>query len=115
MARSVPARAIKDKQGMNVFSHIPGEIRQIRLHHIAIHPRKQAGVRVAAGWANRAEQVNPFIFGLPIRTGAASSLGPYPRQRPLLAEAGLILKPQLDLLVPLLGSDAPEGIGQSFF
>lgn len=72
-------------------------------------------MRFARGRTDSAEEIDPFILRLTKRPWTASAFAPDARQRALLAEARLILEPQLDRLSPMGGAGGFEGFGQRFF
>jgi hypothetical protein len=68
----------------------------MKLHHVSVGIRQHEGRPDAAGGADCAEQIGVVIAlvgGLP-RPGSAS--GPLPNLAVLLANAGLVLKPDFD-------------------
>src|SRR6516164_8185958 len=50
----------------------------------------------AAGWANRSEQISVFVALICGLAGPRSAFGPLPDLAILLADAGLVLKPDFD-------------------
>lgn len=90
----VPSRAIKSEKGVNVLIEVSGEILEVGFHYLDVDPRKKTGVRIPGGWTYCPENVDPLVFGLPECPGTTAALCPYSRQSALLAEAGLVLKPQ---------------------
>lgn len=113
--RSVPSRAIKDQKGVDVTAEVLGEVREIRFHDFAVHPGKKAGVGISGGWANRAKQVDPLVFGLSECSGTAAALSPYAGQRALLAEARLVLEPKVYPFARCQDMDFMDCVGESFF
>jgi hypothetical protein len=69
---------------------------EVKLHHAGVGMRQRQGCPDAAGGADRAEQIGvviALIGGLP---GSRSAPGPLPNLAVLLADAGLVLKPDFD-------------------
>ena len=70
--------------------------------------RRRGSTRPAADaalGADRAEEVGPVVAGVARRARARAALRPDPGERALLADAGLVLEPDLERL-------APRGLGQ---
>src|SRR5215218_8491108 len=66
-------------------------------------------------WADRAEQVGPGVAAVARRPGAGAATRPDPGQRALLADAGLVLKPDLDRLAAgVLGQCLRRQLGEAF-
>ena len=70
-----------------------GEVVEIPVHNLGVHPREQAGVSVAGGRTDRGEEIHPFVFGLPEGARTATAFGPDSGQRALLAETRFVLEP----------------------
>jgi hypothetical protein len=69
---------------------------EVKLHHVGVGVGQREGGPNAASRADRAEQIGVVIAlvgGLP---GPRSSLGPLPNLAVLLADTGLVLKPDFD-------------------
>jgi hypothetical protein len=76
----------------------------VKLHHVGVGVRQREGGADAPRWADRAEQIGvviALIGGLP---WPRSTPGPLPNLAVLLADAGLVRKPDFD----------GRGLGQTF-
>jgi hypothetical protein len=81
---------------MGAWGDVARDFVEVKLHHVGVGIRQREGGADAAGWADRAEQIGVVIAlvgGLP---GSRSPPGPLPHLAVLLADAGLVLKPDLD-------------------
>ena len=81
---------------MGVLGDVARDFVEVELHHVGIGIGQREGRPDAAGRADRAEQIGVVIAlvgGLPWPLPAP---GPLPNQAVLLADAGLVLKPDFD-------------------
>ena len=92
----MPSGAIEKQHGLCALGDIARYLIEVKLHHVGVRIGQREGRPDAAGWADRAEQIGVVIAlvgGLP---GPRSALGPLPNLAVLLADAGLVLKPDFD-------------------
>jgi hypothetical protein len=68
----------------------------VELHHVSVGVRKRKGRSDAAGGADRAEQVGIVIALVGGLSWPRSAPGPLPNLAVLLADAGLVRKPDFD-------------------
>jgi len=89
---------------MGALGDVARDFVEVELHHVSVGIRQREGGADAAGRADRAEQIGVVIAlvgGLP---WPRSAPGPLPNLAVLLADAGLVLKPDFDR----------RGLGQAF-
>src|SRR4051812_26408367 len=98
MARGVPSGAVEQQDRMRASRHRARDLVQVEVHGWRIGVGHGQARPRAAGRANGSEQVGALIalIGRLARTRAAP--GPLPNAPILLADAGLIRKPDLDRL-----------------
>ena len=68
----------------------------MELHHVGVGVGQHEGRPDAAGRADRAEQIGVVIALVGGLAGPRSAPGPLPNLAVLLADAGLVLKPDFD-------------------
>ncbi len=81
---------------MSPRSDVARDLVEVELHHVGVGIRQRKRRADAAGRADRAEQISVVIAlvgGLP---WPRSAPGPLPNLAVLLADAGLVLKPDFD-------------------
>jgi hypothetical protein len=81
---------------MGALGDIARDFIEVKLHHVGVGVGKRQRRPDATGGADRAEQIGVVIAlvgGLP---GSRSAPGPLPNLAVLLADAGLVLKPDFD-------------------
>jgi hypothetical protein len=69
---------------------------EVELHRLGVGMGRGARIADAAGWANRSEQIGVFVALIRGLTRPGSASGPLPNLAVLLADAGFVLKPDLD-------------------
>ena len=94
----VPAGAVTDQHGMSAETYLRADLGQVDCHRLAADPGHHDGRAHGAVRANRAEEVGRLMAVVADRRWAGTTQRPYIRQRALLADAGLILEPDLDCL-----------------
>src|SRR5512135_3423622 len=94
VARSVPQQHRMDPSGQRAR-----ELLEEQIEHRRVQLRHDQRRRRARGHADRRQHIERRELDLPHRTRARTLQRPDARQRPVLAEAGLVLEPELDLLV----------------
>ena len=90
-----PARS-RMQNGVGALSDVARDFVEVELHHVSVGVRQRQGRPDAAGRADRAEQIGvvvALVGGLP---WPRSPPGPLPNLAILLADAGLVLKPDFD-------------------
>jgi hypothetical protein len=68
----------------------------VKLHHVGVGVGQREGGADAPRWADRAEQIGVVIALIGGLARSRSALGPLPNLPVLLADPGLVLKPDLD-------------------
>jgi hypothetical protein len=92
----VPSGSVEKQHGVGALGDIARDFVEVKLHHVGVGIGQGEGRPDAAGGANRAEQIGvvvALVGGLP---GSRSAPGPLPNLAVLLADAGLVLKPDFD-------------------
>ena len=92
----VPAGVVEHQHDVGVGTGGPADEGQVLVHQAGVDGRGEergggAGDRVDGG-----EEVEPVVLGLLERGRPRALVGPDVRQRPLLADTGLVLEPDLD-------------------
>ena len=96
LAGDVPSGSVEKQHGVGALGDIARDFVEVKLHHVGVGMRQREGRTDAAGGADRAEQIGVVITlvgGLP---WPRSAPGPLPNLAVLLADAGLVLKPDFD-------------------
>ena len=94
----VPASPVDSEHGMGAGRHVGADLGQVWVHHVGIGGGQDQGGSDAASRAYRAKQVSPGTALIAGRWGPGAALGPNSGQRALLADAGLVLPPELQRL-----------------
>ena len=92
----MPSGAVEQQDGMSAHGDVARDFLEMELHRLGVGMGQGERCSDAAGWANRSEQIGVFvalICGL-ARPGSASC--PLPNLAVLLADPGLVFKPDLD-------------------
>ena len=93
--RHMPSGLVDDHYTMGPGIDHRADLGQVRLHGVGITPRHDQPRALTLGRADRAKYVGPFGALVVRRTRPCSTLGPSTRDLILLADASLVLKPQL--------------------
>jgi hypothetical protein len=96
LAGRVPSGPVEDENGVGAFGDVARDFVEVELHHVGVGVRQGEGRSDAAGGTDRAEQIGvvvALVGGLP---WPRSAPGPLPDLAVLLADAGLVLKPDFD-------------------
>ena len=111
----VIARAIENESGMAAWSDLAADLGQMQRHDLSVGGWDNEGCRGAALRTDGAEDVGPFVALIARGTGPCSTLGPDAGQRPLLADARLILEPDFDrLALGVVGEPCRDRCGEVF-
>src|ERR1700734_1088860 len=78
---------------MSPRSDVARDFVEVELHHVGVGIGQGKGRPDAAGGADRAEQIGVVIALVSGLAGSRSASGPLPNLAVLLADAGLVLKP----------------------
>jgi hypothetical protein len=95
---SVPTRPIEDEDGVRPRGDLAGDLGQVQGQAVGVGLGQDESGGCGPRGANGAEDVGPFVAPVAWAARPAPASGPDPCQRPLLADPGLILKPDLDRL-----------------
>jgi len=93
----MPTGLIDDQDSMSAGIDGGGDFRQMSIHRLGIAPRQHQADAFSLFRTNRAEDIDPFGALIVRRAGACSAPGPTACYLVLLADAGFILEPELDL------------------
>jgi|SRR6516164_9888764 len=99
---SVPAGTIEDHHGMRISGDLAADLCEMMVHGGGIADRHDQRRRFAVQRADRAKQVGRGETEILWRYRPAAGLPPHPGQSVLLADASLVLKPDLDSLAACL-------------
>jgi hypothetical protein len=92
----VPSGAVEQQQGMGARGDVARDFVEVELHHVSFGVGQREGGADTAGRADRAKQIGvvvALVGGLP---GSCSASGPLPNLAVLLADPGLVFKPDFD-------------------
>ena len=92
----MPSGPVEHQNGVRARGDVARDFVEVELHHLGVGMRKREGRPDASGGADRAEQIGvvvALVGGLP---GPRSAPGPLPNLAVLLADAGLVRKPDFD-------------------
>ena len=106
----MPSGPVHDEQGDRSRSDASADFSQMHVHGFDVDGRQHQSGANATGWANGAEQICPGKAPVAQRARTASTSGPNPGQRALLANPCFILEPDFDLLA--CGALAERFLGQ---
>jgi hypothetical protein len=111
----MPTRPVEHHNGVTAWGDVAADLGEMQVHGFAVgHRHDESGADVARG-TNRSEQVGPIVALVARRPRPTSAFGPNPCQRAVLADAGLVLPPQLDRLVlRMRRDDGSDQIGKVF-
>lgn len=104
-AAAVVAGVVPDQDRVPVLAQHPGEVQEQVVHHRRVHLVGDDAQSLAGQGVDRGAGVRPLVVGLLDGGGTRAPGGPDRRQRALLADAGLVLEPDLDLLAGVRGPD----------
>src|SRR4051794_6875717 len=114
-AGAVPAGAVEHDHGVGARGDLVADLRQVQAGGRGVGIRQDQGGADGALRADRAERVGPGVAAVAGRPGPGAATRPDPGQRALLADAGLVLKPDLDRLAAgVLGQRLAYQLGEAF-
>ena len=90
---------------MGAFGDVTGDLVDVELHGLGVGEGQRQGGPDAACRADGAEQVGALVALVGGLGGPRAAPRPLPDQAVLLADAGLVLEPDLDGLAPRYGPD----------
>ncbi len=92
----MPSGAIKQQDGMRALRHVSRDFIEMKLHGGGVGEGQGERRALAAGRADRAEEIGVFITLIGRLAWPRAALGPLPNKAVLLADASFILKPDFD-------------------
>ena len=111
----MPAGPVEQQDGMGAASDGASDLVEMELHGVGVGKGQRQGGAGATSRADGAEEIGALITlvgGLP---GPRPAPGPLPHETVLLADAGLVLEPDLDGFVPgKMSQMGPQGRGPVF-
>ena len=93
----VPAGTVEDKNGVRALGDLAAELGQMQGQGFGVGLGQDEGCGCGTRRADGAEDVGPFVAAVARAARPCSTSGPDPRQRPLLAEPGLVLDEDTEL------------------
>jgi hypothetical protein len=96
LVRRVPSGPVEEQNGVGALGDIARDFVEVELHHVGVGIGQREGRPDAAGRADRAEQIGVVIALVGGLAGPRSAPRPLPNLAVLLADAGLVLKPDFD-------------------
>lgn len=111
----MPSGAVKLHDGEGAGLHGATDLGEVEVHGLDVDHRQNHGGTGATLRTNRAEDVCPFITLIAWGARPGTFLGPDIGQAALLADPGLVLKPDFDRLAAgMLGDDGGKQFGEVF-
>jgi hypothetical protein len=108
MGRGVPPGAIEQQHGVGAVLDMPADFIDVQLHGKGIGIGQRQTGALALGRTDGAEQIGILIALVSRLPGTGSALGPETDDAIFLADAGLVLEPDLDR--PTLGKMTSMGL-----
>jgi hypothetical protein len=92
----VPSGAVEQQHGMGAHGDVARDFVEVELHHGSVGVGQREGRADAAGRADRAEQIGVVVALVGGLARARPAPGPLPNLAVLLADTGLVFKPDFD-------------------
>jgi hypothetical protein len=108
LARLVPPGTVTDQHGMGLGADLLANLGQVQGHRLAADPGHDDGGAHGTARADRTEDIGRGMAVVAHRRRTGAPQGPQIGQRAVLADARLILEPDLD---PLAGSLRRQDLG----
>lgn len=99
----MPSGPVEDEQHVAVGVQVSAELVELDLQGLRVGCRHDPGIALSAGWTNRTKEVEPLVLGLAWGARAAASLSPNAAVAALLAKACLVLEPDFQRALRMLG------------
>jgi hypothetical protein len=96
LARRVPSGPVEEQNSVGALGDVARDFVEVELHHVGVGIGQHEGRPDAAGRADRAKQIGVVVALVGRLPGPRSAPGPLPNLAVLLADAGLVLKPDFD-------------------
>ena len=84
---------VEQQHGVGALGDVAGDFVEVKLHHVGVGVGQREGRPDAAGGTDCAEQIGVVVALVGGLSGPRSAPGPLPNLAVLLADAGLVLKP----------------------
>jgi len=111
----MPAGLVEDKHGMGVRCDHGADLGEMRLHRLRVAERHDEPSALAFGRADRPEQVGPGGALVVRRSRPGSAPRPPAGELVLLADARLVLPPELYALARMLVGDRSQALGKTLW
>src|SRR4051794_41638935 len=112
----VPARPVEHDHGVRARGDLAADLRQVQAGGLGVGVREDEPGPDRPLGADRAEQVGPGVPAVPGRSRPGAAPRPDAGQGALLADAGLVLEPDLDRpAAGALGKRLAYQLGKAFF
>ena len=96
LAGDVPPGPVEKHHGMCALGDVVRDFVEVELHHVGVGIGKRQGRPDAPRWADRAKQIGVVVALVGRLPGPRSAPGPLPNLAVLLADAGLVFKPDFN-------------------
>jgi hypothetical protein len=96
----MPARAVEQQHGVGALGDMEGDLVDVELHHVGVGEGQRQRSADAPRRADRPKEIGALIALVGGLAGSRPLARPLPDDAVLLADAGLILEPDLDGLAP---------------
>ena len=100
LAAAVPACAVEHKHRVRAGRHGAGDLSEMGVHRLGVGKGQHEAGRRAAGRADGTEDVGPLVSGVARRARPRAALRPDTGEGAPLADARLVLEPDLERLAP---------------
>jgi hypothetical protein len=111
----VPAGAVEHDHGVRARGDAAADLGQVQAGGLGVGVGQHEGGADGPLGADRAEQVGPGVAAVARSAGPGAAARPDPGQGALLADAGLVLEPDLDRSATgVLGQRRRDQIGEAF-
>ncbi len=111
----MPARLIEDEDGVHLRREVPRQVLQEHPHCARIRPRQRQREGLVRARPAGGEQVQARVALIDHAGRAHPALVPDARGPPFLADARLVLAPELELRVRMLRGDGLQPRGELLF
>src|SRR4051794_17133887 len=115
VAGAVPPGTVEHDHAVRPGRDVAADLGEVQARGLGVGVGQDEGGADGPLRADRAEQVGPGVAAVAGRPGPGAAPRPDPGQRALLADAGLVLKPDLDRLAAgVLGQRLAYQLGEAF-
>ncbi len=92
----MPSGAVEQQDGVGARGDVAGDFLEVKLHRLGVGEGQRERSPDTSGGTNGAKEIDALIALIGRLARPRSSPGPLTHEAVLLADAGLILKPDLD-------------------